>query len=642
MTGDATNYSQSCEQSRLSMKLAIFAAILAFGMGLFSLLAGVIYEWAGIGAFSLGVIPYALACLFSLSAMFHGMLSANAADEEMEKILLQKRKESQTSLLDVAEDVRFTAGRTLKNYTKYAPSVLSLLGFILAGVLLYLGWRKAASFGIAGIPLPKQPMNLAFVCVLMTAVSLFAGVFLAGQSRVREFRWLRPVGAWLTAGAGVNFLAGVPAILLYYKVGGWEMPIAKLVFVVLVILAIELVLTFITEFYRPRTQMEDRPIYESRLLGLFIEPGSVAKNIANTLDYQFGFNISGTSLYSILCRVAIPIVLVWLAVLWLFTGIAEVGPGELGIKTRFGAVLPGKPLTPGVYLKLPWPCERIVRVSVDKTFQVEIGISDQKKEEESKEKKDNRTVLWTTQHTTGEFPFLVANDSSSSEIQSAVSLLNATLPVVYQVRPEFIREYAFRFNDVQKYLKDLGTREATIYFSSTDFIKDMSTARLEVSRKLQERIQKAVDKAGLGIRINCVNLLDTHPPVEEVAPAFQDVFCAQEAMGAEIEKANAYRITTNAQAAIKVLELVRNARAYKYNVTKVSAADADRFESQLKAYRVMPEMFRLRTYLSFLETDCAPLRKYIVSATIPYQIMELNAEEKPRLDLLDTNLNDLK
>ena len=56
----------------------------------------------------------------------------------------------------------------------------------------------------------------------------------------------------------------------------------------------------------------------------------------------------------------------------------------------------------------------------------------------------------------------------------------------------------------------------------------------------------------------------------------------------------------------------------------------------------MPEMFKLRTYLSFLENDCAPLRKYIISASIPTQILELNAEEKPRTDLTDTDLGDLK
>ena len=89
-------------------------------------------------------------------------------------------------------------------------------------------------------------------------------------------------------------------------------------------------------------------------------------------------------------------------------------------------------------------------------------------------------------------------------------------------------------------------------------------------------------------------------------------------------------------------EMVQQAEAYKYNVSTVSSAEAGRFRSQLEAYRKMPEMFRLRTYLSFLENDCAPLRKYIVSASLPYQIIELNAEEKPRTDLTDTDLGDLK
>ena len=42
--------------------------------------------------------------------------------------------------------------------------------------------------------------------------------------------------------------------------------------------------------------------------------------------------------------------------------------------------------------------------------------------------------------------------------------------------------------------------------------------------------------------------------------------------------------------------------------------------------------------LSFLETDCANMRKYIISSAIPYQILELNAEEKARLDLIDADL----
>ena len=77
-------------------------------------------------------------------------------------------------------------------------------------------------------------------------------------------------------------------------------------------------------------------------------------------------------------------------------------------------------------------------------------------------------------------------------------------------------------------------------------------------------------------------------------------------------------------------------------MSHVAIADAFRFKQQLTAYRQQPMLFRLRTYLDFLENDCKELRKFILSSKIPSQIYELNMEEKPALDLLDgTDVNNL-
>ena len=43
------------------------------------------------------------------------------------------------------------------------------------------------------------------------------------------------------------------------------------------------------------------------------------------------------------------------------------------------------------------------------------------------------------------------------------------------------------------------------------------------SRELRQRIQQAADRLQLGVEIVCVNMNDAHPPVKDVAPAFQDV-----------------------------------------------------------------------------------------------------------------------
>ena len=139
-----------------------------------------------------------------------------------------------------------------------------------------------------------------------------------------------------------------------------------------------------------------------------------------------------------------------------------------------------------------------------------------------------------------------------------------------------------------------------------------------------------------------MNVNDAHPPVKDVAPAFQDVLAAQEQVKTLIYEATAQAEKVEAEGKIKSMEITSNAQAYSYNVSTVAEADAFRFKSQLTAYQAQPKLFRLRTYLDFLEIDCKDLRKYIISANIPSQIFEVNMEENPRLDLLNSgDINEL-
>ncbi|MBE6405142.1 MAG: hypothetical protein E7040_03885 [Lentisphaerae bacterium] len=648
MADGIKNYAGSSERSKIAMKLAILALIESLFFTILALIASYGNGWSGIGTFTMGVIPFGVAVIFSVAAIFYGLLSGNAAEEEYEKELLKKRKESLHSIMDVSEDVRFTAGRTFANYLKKAPQVFCIIALLFVALSLLKAYGTPAAYGAVGLPAPKNPMVLAFVCVISAAVALFTGMFLSGQSRMNEFRWLRPIGAWFVAGAFVWLLAAVSAVALHYKNPGWDLPIAKVVFVVLAILGAEFIFSFVAEFYRPRTQVEDRPVHESRILAIFIDPGSVAKNIANTLDYQFGFKVSGTWLFQKFCKVALPAIFVWLVVFWLFTCIGEVGPGEVGIKTRFGKLVSSEPLQPGLYFKLPWPCDKISRIKIDEPRVVTIGVEAKKDTKAQPEKAPLKTILWTKEHEEGEMPFLVANSSSaqktdknsgsSQDLGNAVSMLNAVLPVTYKVNKDKVMDYFLNYRNVDQALLDLGTQEATIYFASTDFNRDLAEGRKEITKNLTERIQKRADEWNLGVTILSVDLNGTHPPVKDVAAAFQGVFIAEQKMETEIEKAETYKLEKDASAKVKEMQIKQEADTYKYKRTTVSEYDAREFQSKLAAYKAMPSMFKLRTYLSFLENDCADLRKYILSATIPYQILELNAEEKPRLDLLDADL----
>ena len=640
MTNDNNNLNAVQERYALSVRLAAVGLGVSAVLSILVFLAGIVYEWSGFPSFSLCLIPYVLAVIFSLMALIQGRFSVAAVRDEAEKILLQKRKESKTSLLDISEDVRFTAGRNLLVFEKYIPSTVALLCSLLTAVALIFFWRnfvfRPEGVATLGALVPKQPILLAFTSALCAVVSVFLGIFLAGQSHVMEYRWLRPIGAWLMFGALIMLFTLISSILVVLKMPPWDEFLSKVSFFALAVLCIELLLSFVSEFYRPRNQMEDRPVYESRLLSIFTEPGGIMRNIADSLDYQFGFKVSKTWIYGFFERSILPAVLLWMLLLWLFTCISEVAPGEMGVRERFGAVVCKNCLEPGIYLKLPWPMETIRRVSIDEIKSVVVGNVITK---EGKELKP-AVVLWTTDHGqngTDAPPsgYLVANDKGGSEVAKAVSILETTLPIHYRVRKNQVYPYLFKFKNVPKLLKAVGEQESTRYFASTDFIKDMSSGREKIVQELQKRIQREADRLKLGIEIICVNMNDAHPPVKEVAPAFQDVLAAKEQARTMVFAANAEAEKALAEGSIKSMTITSEAKAYKYDVSNVAIAEAFRFRQQLAAYRQQPMLFQLRTYLDFLENDCKDLRKFILSSQIPYQIYELNMEEKPALDLLD-------
>ncbi len=635
MSNDSNNLSAVMERYSLSVKLAAISCVVSAALSILVLLAGPVYEWSGFTTFSLTAIPYVLSFLFSMMALIHSKFSESAVRDEEEKTLLQKRKESKTSLLDVSEDVRFTAGRTLLNFEKYIPSTVAILCALLMAAVLVVFWRsyifRPESLPVLGTGLPKQPILMAFTSVLCAVISLFLGIFLAGQSHVFEFRWLRPVGAWLMAGAVIMFFTAGSSVLAELKMTHWNLFFSKIFFFALAILCVELFTNFISEFYRPRNQMEDRPVYESRLLSFFTEPGGVMRNIADSLDYQFGFKVSRTWIYGFLEKAIVPAFLLWMFLFWIFTAVCEVAPGEFGIRERFGSAPKDSPvLTPGVYLKMPWPFERIVRVSINVIHQVDVGgelLNEGKVQKPA-------VVLWTTEHG-GADGFLVANEQGGTEVSNAVSVLTTILPISYKVKAADVYNYAFRFKDVPKILKTIGEQESTRYFASTDFIRDMSSGRGKIVNELQSRIQKETDRLGLGIEIVCVNMTDAHPPYKEVAPAFQEVLAAKEEAKGMVFAARAEEAKLLSEGRIKSLSITSTASAYKFNVSNVAAADAFRFQRQLTAFNEQPQLFRLRTYLDFLENDCRDLRKFILSSKMPSQIYEVNMEEKPRLDLLE-------
>lgn len=645
------------DNARLMTRLSIIGGIAALVLLVLTLIFGVIRpEFIGSDVFSLAVIPYVLAALFSLAAMIYGMLGTSASLENEEKLLLEKRRDSRA--LNVEEDVRFTAGRSFENFRRYTPYVLAILGAVVVGVLLSVFHNYWNGGRLTGKILPDNALHATVISFVMMLLSVFSGAFFVGQSRSKSFRWLRPVGAWLLAGFGVMFCAMIASLFTHNGMTRIDDLIARVIFWIFAVLGAEFVASFVIEFYRPRTLKEQRPIFESRLLALFTEPGGVMRNIASALDYQFGFKVSGTWLYSFLERSFFPLVLVWAVILWGFTMIHEVGPSEVGVRETFGRVTEEKLLEPGIYWTLPWPMGTVKRFSCTEIQQVVVGeLHDEKGDDGQPSKKAaDSVVLWTNPHGGDDNNFIVAVAPEHTEQQPeadekqvdgnksvdvSISFIRMVIPIQYRIRPDGVFDYAYRNANPVETLTRIGQQAATEYLASSSMQEVMSTGRVEAQEAMRKRVQLLADHHDLGIEVMSVVILDAHPPVEKVAPAYQNVIGAMEERETTVLKAQEYSVKTVPAAEAQAAEILSRAGAYKFTTTTVAAAENGRFQSQLSAYNVMPSMFRLRLYLDFLENDCSEIRKFVLSSGIRNEIYELNFEKNERLDLIDADITSL-
>lgn len=675
--------SANIQGSKTLLKLSLSSAILSLALliAVFMLSLGEnVFIKSNI--FAISAIPFAMALLFSLGAFFYALLGLNSAQEEEEKFLLLRRKES-TSIINVEEDVRFTATKTFENYKRFAPYVMAILGAISIAAWLsffYYEWNVATNKSVVAnsfnqflkesVATNNQVMIIAVVIMIISA---FGGAFFSGQSRIVIFRYLKGVGAYLSLGFIIMLLATLGALANSYDVFDWyEKVFRGIIFAIFVVLACELVINFIIEFYRPRSMEESRPIFESKILSIFTEPGGVMRNIADTLDYQFGFKVSGTWIYTFIEKALFPLIIIWVLILWSFTSIHLVSIGELGVREEFGKVVTQELLEPGIYVSKPWPFGNIRCFSCKELRQIFIGhdptLESHDDEEEieddghghggsvkkKKEPEGPRYVVnWTESHVHGDeeesFFVLPSQNTVASTVGndggktvSAVDLLAFSIPVQYRIRQNGIFDYAYLNVNPDTSLKRISEQVVINYLSSATLVDFMSINRKKSEDTILNEIQKMADKAKLGIEIVSVNLTEVHPPMaNNTSAAFHEARMAQELASAMVLGAKAYRDRVIPEAAIKALQITEEALSYKYATTEIAIAEKSRFETQLKTYQVMPKMFILKSYLDFLEKDCKDIRKFVISSSLKNEVYEFNFEEKGALDLVDVDIDSL-
>ncbi len=537
-----------------------------------------------------------------------------------------------------------------------------------------------------------DPTNLQISSVLL-AVIAFAGFlisrYVTGMSSEAKWQPLRGGGSYMLAGSVLSFLTAISLIFAHYnKFFGLDI-MGYVICGVIFVVGVELVLNVVLDIYRPRVAGQvSRLAFDSRLLGIFNEPGGVFHTFASTLDYQFGFKVSQTWFYKLLEKAILPLIMTAILLLYLYSCIVIVGPGEQAIIEHLGSpVGGGKPFGPGMHLKWPWPFDKAYIHSTGEIYVLSIGYEYESGEQFTRPSH----LLWGKEHYDKEYNLLVASSSASDDEGTVpVSLVRANAPVHFKINN--IYNYIYNHVDSEEILSAICYRElvkfavsAHIETEEGDEVSLLGAGRKKASEILRKRVQGAADEAKLGVEIVLLGLQGVHPP-PDVAEDYQNVIGSVQKKQADVLGAMAERnkvltsLTGSVGKADKLYQLARSyqlakeegdkvklssaatelneamdnaegdifktfsqARAYSFDRVASARASGERFNEQLKAFKAAPEIYKAELRLSMLEEALMDIRKYVIisdkSGTQVY-IIDLMDDLMP--SLYDLNLQELQ
>lgn len=559
------------------------------------------------------------------------------------------RTDAQTAALfqEHADDLQL-ARRRLENLYKWGLGGVSIFVaaylLILGGAWLYLNTRSGAA-ARPGIGQSINPLALLAICLAIAFVGFIVARYVAGMTRIKQWQLLRGGASYLMGNALVAFLSGAVAMLQWLNVPEAFNVLAAVVPALMMLIGAEIILTSLLSAYRPRQPGDvPRPAFDSRALGLLTSPESIAKAISDTINYQFGFEISRSWFYQLLSKAITPLIISGAMILVLLSSVVIVDPHERAMITRFGAIVGTVP--PGMHWKWPWPISRAAKYPVGRIHQVSVGsvrtTIDQTK-----------PILWTIEHTTGGEDYLITgatplasqlgtspNDQTGKRVP-AMALIAADIVIQFRISDleAFVRtatdpqalvvamEQRQQWADLVKQwdqagrhgadpllnktpidpcplLTAIANRRVNAYFAQRDIDTLLARQRVTAGHELRQQIQDDVGRFNLGLKIVFVGLAGIHPPQRgEVAASFHEQIGALQEKQSAIEKAQAQAIRVLAQVAgsqrqsEQIYEQIQARDALHHRISQL------RQDAEVEADALAPQLAELETKINQMVTE---------------------------------------
>jgi regulator of protease activity HflC (stomatin/prohibitin superfamily) len=461
--------------------------------------------------------------------------------EALEAEQLARTDEQAARLFDEAGQQLALARRRLNGLYKWGLHGVSVLVAVylaaVGGALLWrnYGQHQADRLIEAAVSADANALILAMLSTLLAFVSFIVGRYVSGMTRLRQWQLLRGGAGYLMGSAMLAALLVVASIMRFF---GQPVGFAVLALVVpafMVLVGGETALAFVLEIYRPRRRGEVmRPAFDSRVLGWLTSPESIGRIISETLNYQFGFEISRSWFYRLLARAITPLMVVAALVLVLLSSLVIVPPHQEAVLTRFGAA--GEPVGPGLHIKWPWPIGGAERYSTSRVHSVTVG---------SSRARPGEADIWRAPPMQGgpsDVDYMVSPPPrTGSQLRVPVAageLVGGRLEVRYTIKnlKDFVT-HAPAEGRQHELVRALAQRVMTRFFASHS-LEQLLMQREDGHQQLREALQDSVDRHRLGLHVSYARVSRVTPPAEEqVVQAFHDRIAAMQDKQARVQEA---------------------------------------------------------------------------------------------------------
>ena len=494
------------------------------------------------------------------------------------------------------------ARKRLEHLNKYWINGVSVL---LAGWLLGLGgYLFSSAFGLykehlnavadggsavtwsasklyaAAISGNANPLVLLFVLGGLAFLGFLASRYVAGMTKVKEWQPLRGGATYMIGNVVVILLllfgGTVPVLINNQNKMGFAI-LAIAIPAIMILLGAEILLSFIFGIYRPRKAGDViRPAFDSRILGWLARPESLGKIIGETLNYQFGFEISRSWFVDLLNKSIVGLCAFGTVVLLGMSCITIVEPQQKAAILSNGKIQ--RIVGPGFYFKYPWPVGTSEKYNVDRIQRFTVGSAqgdstqavNNYEVDEAREaynrivgekfgiwRNDHKPgVYWDNAHTRGAENYLVIapvserGEKDGERVANSVAGELAGIDMVVDYRVNDLEKYITSTDRPRQMLEAVALESLSKYLAYKDIDMLIGEGRAFGARELQTLLQKDVDRANLGVEIVFTGFSAIHPPQGgDVAKAFHEQNGALQEMQTEIENAEKDAISMYAKVA---------------------------------------------------------------------------------------------